>query len=253
MKNLPSAPAQPVKNETASALSAKASNILRKFPGKNFLEDDKISDDAVIDAEQDKARYQSLTKSIRTKSILATVLSALIIFGGPVMKPSYHYLAMLPRESDKPLTPNEVMPLVPLSMPNMTHEAVLSWATTTITEIMTVGFGDFDKQIMAQRTRFTSLGWKSFLIAMRDGGMRDQFKKQQLILTSVPADTPVVVAEGPDEENTYQWQIEMPIIMTFATNNEVTKRQRSIIKLTIVRIPGKENIRGIAIKAWNLS
>ncbi len=57
------------------------------------------------------------------------------------------------------------MRLIALTMPNMTNQAILSWATNSITEIMTFGFGDYNSHLSDQQVRFTPEGWTSFVNA----------------------------------------------------------------------------------------
>ena len=64
----------------------------------------------------------------------------------------------------------------------------------------------------------------------------DIFKKNQLVLTTVPRDTPVIVEQGENDDHIYEWTVQMPIIMTYATNNNLTRQEKSIITLTIVRL-----------------
>ncbi|MDE2030587.1 MAG: DotI/IcmL/TraM family protein, partial [Alphaproteobacteria bacterium] len=81
---------------------------------------------------------------------LATVLAVILPFAAP----AYIYYARKPN--------NQIMRMVGLDMPNMTDRAVLSWATTSVTEIMTMGFGDMDVRLPRQRWRFTEDGWNAY-------------------------------------------------------------------------------------------
>ncbi|MDD4615547.1 MAG: DotI/IcmL/TraM family protein [Alphaproteobacteria bacterium] len=150
------------------------------------------------------------------------------------------------------MTPDSrVKLLIPLQMPNMTNQAILSWATTAITEVMTMGFGDMDMRLPKQKNRFTEGGWVSYMKTFEKLQIRENFKQRQLVLTTVPSNTPVIVAQGMEKER-YIWVIQMPIVMTYATNNNVMSRARAIVHLTIVRIPTDENPYGVAIKDWIL-
>jgi hypothetical protein len=172
-------------------------------------------------------------------AILGTLLTLFI----PFARPNYLYYAMTPEKTKQPL--------VGLDMPNMTNRAIISWATTSITEVMTMGFGDMDTKVLKQRPRFTAKGWDVYMKTFKTMKIRETFKQSQLVLTTVPTNTPVIVEQGVNfEENVYQWVVQMPVIMTYATNNNVTRKQRSIITLTIVRIPAEENYSGIAIRNW---
>lgn len=148
---------------------------------------------------------------------------------------------------------SKVMPLVGLDVPNMTNRAILSWATTSITEVMTMGFGDIDVRLPKQRPRFTKKGWDAYIKVFLLQKIGETFKQYQLVLTTVPSNTPVIVNQGVNREATYQWTVQMPVIMTYSTNNNVTRKQRSTVTLTIVRVPAEENSFGIAIQSWEVN
>jgi intracellular multiplication protein IcmL len=173
-----------------------------------------------------------------------TGLCGLLLITLVVTQPIYYYLAQNP-EGDR-------LQMVGLDVPNMTSRAVLSWSTTSITEIMTMGFGDMNVRLPQQRNRFTASGWKAFNKAFTQQKIGETFKQSQLVLTTVPSNTPVIVWQGINEDNVYQWVVQMPVIMTYATNNNVMRRERALAVLFIVRVPTEDSSAGIAIKNWEL-
>ena len=215
--------------------------IFREILSRLFAQDVTI-DSLVIDEADAAKRHRRLLSLVWTQSIAITVMTALMIFSAPLIRPYYVYKTVSQE--------GERGDLNPLFAPNLTNSAVLSWAATSITEIMTIGFGDFDEQLMKQRNRFTRDGWISFLIAIVEQKIRDAFKEKQLVLTTVPTDAPVIIAQGNDKKNGYKWIVEMPVVMTYVTNNNVTRKDKAIIRLTIVRVPGKESIQGMGIDKW---
>jgi hypothetical protein len=222
----------------------------KRGPTPSFFRSLFETDDGVRDNISDEMdtvrRHQRLIGLIGWQGIATLVLTVLLLTAQPILRPYYKYRTLSPQ--------NEQAALVPLDKPNMTERAMLSWAINSITEVMTLGFGDFDKQIMKQRHRFTSEGWDSFLKAMAKEDVREAFKSRQLVLTTVPSDVPVMVAQGIDYagDGEYKWEIEMPIIMTYITNNNVKRQSKAVIRLTVVRVPGRDSIRGVAIKTWKI-
>ena len=197
---------------------------------------------AAADVEAFLARFDRLRKRVvmQTWAIagLAVVLAGVLPFARPV----FFYYAINPEK--------KVMLLTGLDRANMTNKAVLSWATISITELMTMGFGDIDKRVAKQRSRFTDSGWEAYNKAFVEMKIGEKFKENQLVLTTVPSDTPVILGQGPNRDKTYQWNVEMPIIMTYATNNNKMERKAGIVNLAIVRVPIEQNSAGIAIQNW---
>jgi len=197
-----------------------------------------------IDERSAIARFARLKKLVTMQTWAIGILTLILALALPFAAPVYLYYAVKP---DK-----KMMQLAGLPMPNMTNRAVLSWATTSITEIMTFGFGDIDTKVLQQKWRFTSEGWDSYLQAFIRKGIDKTFKQNQLVLTTAPSNTPVITAQGVGPDKAYVWVVQMPVIMTYATNNNVTSRKNGIVTLTITRVPIEQSPAGIAIKTWDL-
>jgi len=190
------------------------------------------------------ARFTRLKKFVMFETWVIGVLGLLIFLVLPFAHPIDLFYAMNPS--------NQVMQMVGLDMPNMTNRAILSWSTTSITEVMTMGFGDMDIKLPKQKWRFTPKGWNAYSKAFVLQRIGETFRQSQLVLTTVPSNTPVVVAQGVNAEDTYEWVVQMPIVMTYATNNNVTKQQRGLVTLTIVRVPVEQSPSGVAIANWTI-
>ena len=189
------------------------------------------------------AAFEKIQKRIKLQTwIIAGLVGALCITL-PFAQPVYLFYAMNPQK--------QVLRMVGLDMANMTNRAVLAWATTSITEIMTMGFGDIDVRLPQQKIRFTPEGWKSYSKAFVELEIGETFKQHQLVLTTAPSNTPVIVGQGVNADNVYEWMVQMPVVMTYATNNNVTSKKNSIITLEIVRVPSERQSAGIAIQSWH--
>jgi len=239
---------------------------------KAFWSDPPSDETAILNVQEERQRLKGAVQKVRKRARLILGLVILNVVLAPVLRPTYRYIAVVSEREERSLAllssqtaaaasqahEKKTRPLIALFEPNQTDLSVLSWAATGITEIMTLGFGDIDQRIMAQKNRFTEDGWKSFLKALRAQKVREGFKMGQLVLTTVPTDMPVIVSKGPEVESEYdgedmggyQWIVEMPVIMTYSTNNNVSSAQRGVIRLTIVKVSQKKNKAGIGIKSW---
>lgn len=251
---LPSAPLPPAgEKKKARAEKAVRPPLADKFRGPkeaflNFWKDDAPQIDRVADEARALAQYRALLRRVTAQAFVIMGLLIAVIVLMPVLKPIYLYETLSSDKKSQNL--NQI--LIPLDMPNLTDQAILSWAATSITEVMTFGFGDFDQRMLSQRPLFTSEGWDAFTKAIREQNMRANFKQSQLVLTSIPANAPVIIGKGVDEKGLYKWLIEMPLVMTYTTNNNVTTQQRGIAQLTVTRVPSSENVSGVGIKGWKI-
>lgn len=214
----------------------------------SFFMDDPVGEETSNNPAQDRKRYAKAVQQVQKQAYIIAGLVLLNILLAPVLRPTFINVAVTPEKAKRPM--------IGLSEPNQTDQTILSWAATSITEIMTFGFGDLDQRILMQKGRFTDSGWDSFLEEIKREKIREGFKMRQLVLTTVPTDSPVIVSKGaaPDDENSgdgdYRWIVEMPVVMTYLTNNNVSTAKRGIVRLTIVRVPSKKSVTGIGIKAW---
>jgi len=188
-------------------------------------------------------KNQRLLNTLTLQAIVLGVVATALIIAMPFYQTRYQYFAMTPE--------GNVTGLTPLFMPNMTDSTIEAWAANSATEILTIGFGDFDTRIMAQKHRFTAQGWEDFVRAFLDKKIGDTLKKNDLVLTSVPSEDPTIIKQGPNDKNVYEWSVQIPMIMTFATNNNVTKAQKTKVWLKIIRVPYDEENNGIAIDEWH--
>ena len=209
-----------------------------------FWSQDPIRFDILADEDAEAVRQDRLIRLIRAETIVICILAFILILGIPFFHPIYQYFALNPEQKR--------LPMLGLTVPNMTNRAVLSWSTTTITEVMTMGFGDYETHLKGQKFRFTSEGWESFATAFDRQKIGESFRKNQLVMTTVPSNTSIILAQGENAKHVYQWNVQMPVIITFATNNNVSRRQNSIIDLTIIRVPSEQNPDGIGIQNWSV-
>jgi hypothetical protein len=238
MSNAGSAASKKLPQKSPQKTTQKSSAV--GGPIRGGSESDIVSNDVAEQAKRDR-----LLKRIHVQAILIIILTGLLILGMPFFRPLYHYSAVDTQHRQKQL--------IALTMPNMTNKAILSWSTTSITEIMTMGFGDYLPHLKQQRSRFTPDGWGSFSEAFDKEKIGDKFQKSQLVLTTAPCNTAVITKQSENERHIYEWTVQMPVVMTYATNNNKTEHQKTVIELTIVRVPSSQSPAGIAIDGWKVA
>lgn len=198
----------------------------------------------ILNDTAELARVARIKTLIIRQNWIIAGLALVFAVALPLTLPAYSYFARTPD--------NRVRQMVGLDMPNMTNRAVLSWVTTSVTEIMTMGFGDMDVKLPKEKVRFTTHGWDIYTDAFVRQKIGETFKQNQLVLTTAPSNVPVITAQGVNPDGAYQWNVQMPVIMTYATNNNVTDQKRALVSLSITRVPISQSPAGIAIQNWDL-
>lgn len=237
MTATPPAVRKPAAAKTPAPLPAKP-----RAASPGFLSPGTGKESIADDATEEKRRKR-MSRILTLQSIVLLVLSGILVMVLPFLQPIYQYAALSPGR--------QATPMAPLLLPNLTNRAIISWSATSVTEIMTIGFGDFQERILKQRQRFTKSGWEAFVHSFLNAKIDEAFKRNQLVLTTVPADTPIIVGQGPNEEGVYEWHVQIPVVMTYATNNNVTRPERGVVEITIARVPYEVSSSGIAIDTWH--
>ncbi len=244
--DLPTSPPEELTTSPSDKLPASPPEELTTLPPAVLaeMEHELIYGSGAVIADEPEAleTFERIKKLALVQAIIISIVTLFLVLEIPFTRPIYYYNAMSP---DKKLSS-----LYGLDTPNMTNRAILAWATTSITEVLTMGFGDMDVRLPDQENKFTKKGWEEFLKLFRKLDAYTTFKQSQLVLTTVPSNTPVIIRQGMNFDKEYQWNVQMPIIMTYATNNNVMQRENRIVTLEIVRVPTYMNPWGIGIKNW---
>ena len=207
--------------------------------GKNLVSKDPLT--AVVTRNEfyrDGYRRLQLIALIEAAAIVALILVVALTVG--VMKGRDRFFATT---SD-----GRLLPMIALDEPNLPTSKVLSWAANAATETMTFGFNDYRKRLQDSSRFFTRGGWQTFNDALSKSNLLDLVQGNQQVVTAVPRTAPVVVQEGL-VNNVYQWQVQLPLNITYQVGNKEDNRPQ-LITLVIVRVSTLETPDGIAIDQW---
>ena len=141
-----------------------------------------------------------------------------------------------------------LIPLVPLSAPNLSRPALLSWVAQASSEVMTFGFHDYKRRLQEASRHFTRTGWESFTKALSRARVIDTVTENRQVVTAAPRGAPVLVSEGVFNGR-YQWTIELPLLVTYQSGNK-TRNDKLLITLVVVRVPSLDSPNGVGIEQW---
>ncbi len=138
--------------------------------------------------------------------------------------------------------------MIGLESPNVNRDALLRWAASAATQIMTFGFHDIDERMSESQRLFTADGWTSFSTALgKSSIMRNMLENQQL-LTAIPASTPLIISEGM-YQGKYSYVVETPLIVTLRAGDKKQVGSQHI-RMIITKMPTSTNPMGIGINTW---
>lgn len=179
----------------------------------------------------------------RIALIQSIVLVGLIFIMFVVVKTNEQQYAYFATTED-----GRLVPMVPLSEPNLSTPALTSWAAQAATEVMTFGFHDYKKRLQESSRNFTRRGWASFTSALDKSRVLETVQSYQQVVTATPTSAPVIVQEG-IVNGRYQWVLEVPLSVTYQAGSQ--RRSDNLrVNLVVVRVPKLESPNGVGIEQW---
>ena len=217
-------------------------------------EDGVVSQDGVEETEQDvsglgtvvvrnefyRDGYRSLLKMTLLQSLAVLALIGAMYYVIKVNQPENYYFATT--------EDGRLIPMVPLSQPNLSAPSLISWTAQATTEVMTFGFNDYRRRLQESSRNFTKRGWESFTQALQRSRIIEMVEVNQQIITAAPKGAPVLESEGL-VAGRYQWVVQIPLVLTYMSGAKTSNTQL-LVTVVIVRVPRLESPNGIGIEQW---
>ena len=184
--------------------------------------------------------YRSLLKMTFIQSLVILGLIGAMYYVINVNRPQNYYFATT--------EDGRLIPMVPLSQPNLSTPSLMSWTAQATTEVMTFGFNDYRRRLQESSRNFTKRGWESFTQALQRSRMIEMVDVNQQIVTAAPKGAPVLESEGL-VAGRYQWVVQIPLILTYMSGSK-TYNKSLLVTVVIVRVPRLESPNGVGIEQW---
>ncbi|MFP4098675.1 MAG: type IVB secretion system apparatus protein IcmL/DotI [Alphaproteobacteria bacterium] len=184
--------------------------------------------------------YRSLLKMALVQSVIILALVGAMYYVIKVNRPVNFYFATT--------EDGRLVPMVPLSQPNLSTPALMSWVAQATTEVMTFGFNDYRRRLQESSRNFTKRGWESFTQALQRSRIIEMVEVNQQIITAAPRGAPILQSEGL-VAGRYQWVVEIPLILTYRSGAKVSNTGL-LVTVIIVRVPRLESSNGVGIEQW---
>ena len=183
----------------------------------------------------------------RTMLRVVLILSAIIVLQTGAM----YYVIRTHQPENRYFATTEdgrLMPMVPLTEPNLSPPALMSWVAQAASETLTFGFNDYRRRLQESSRNFTRRGWQSFTDALQRSKIIDLVEQNEQVISAVPKGAPILMQEGINAGR-YQWTVQMPIILTYQSAAK-TRSDSLLLTLVIVRVPRLESPNGVGIEQW---
>lgn len=138
-------------------------------------------------------------------------------------------------------------PMIPLDRPVLSQQGLLTWASNTITEAMSLDFLEWRKKLEDLRPNFSSGAYTSFLSSLQSSGILDLIRDKRLSASAVTTQAPVIIASGMVEGKA-TWRIEFPLLVSYESSIGVENTQHLIATVLVSRASTVKTPRGVVIE-----
>jgi intracellular multiplication protein IcmL len=194
----------------------------------------------VIRNEFYKDGYRSILKLAVFQSLIILSLIGAMFFVIHIHQPENRYFATT--------EDGRLIPMVPLSEPNLSTPALMSWVAQSTTEVMTFGFNDFKRRLQEASRNFTKAGWESFTTALQRSRIIEMVEENQQVVTAAPQGAPILQQEGV-VQGRYQWVVQVPIAVTYQSGAQ-SRSDFYMVTVVVVRVSRLESPNGVGIEQW---
>lgn len=241
-------PPNPAAQQAEKAKLRKGKPVVKKVPvqkkgGKQAPEKQESQgglEKVVVRNEFYRDGYRSLLSIAVMEALIIVGLIGIMFFVVKIHQPENRYFATT--------EDGRLIPMLPLSEPNLSEPALMSWAAQAATEVMTFGFHDYRRRLQESSRNFTPQGWESFTAALENSRYIETIEANRQVLTAAPLGAPILQAAGL-VDGRYQWVIEIPMIFSFEAGSK-SRNDRMVVTLVVVRVPRLESASGIGISQW---
>ena len=136
------------------------------------------------------------------------------------------------------------MQLTPHDTPSLRPDTLITWGSKAAVAAYTFDFVNYKKQINDTRSYFTATGWADYQASI--GGLIGTITANQLFVNGVVSGPPVISNQGELLPGQYAWRIQIPFLVTYQSSEKTVKTHYTMV-ITIIRVPTRENPRGVGI------
>lgn len=138
-------------------------------------------------------------------------------------------------------------PMIPLDRPVLSQQGLLTWASNTITEAMSLDFLEWRKKLEDLRPNFSSGAYTSFLSSLQSSGILDLIRDKRLSASAITTQAPVIIASGMVSGKA-TWRIEFPLLVSYESSIGVENTQHLLATVLVSRASTAKTPRGVVIE-----
>jgi len=138
--------------------------------------------------------------------------------------------------------------IVPVSQPNMNDDETIAWTVDAVVAAYSYDYINFRGQLQNAQKYFTPYGWTKYMDGLTNSGNLAALQANKWVQKVEVVDKPVILSKGLLHSGAYAWQIQMPLLVTYATPPYDAKSSYPlIIKVVVQRQSILQSYKGLGI------
>ncbi|MDO8953900.1 MAG: type IVB secretion system apparatus protein IcmL/DotI [Gammaproteobacteria bacterium] len=170
-----------------------------------------------------KDNFRRMVWVLLISLVLNLILACSVIFFSHQTPRTYYFATT----SD-----GRLIPVQPLSNPNMSDVAVTNWVSNNLPQIYALDFVHYRTQLQNMQGSFTDFGWQQFMQA--SAGFLGNIVNQQLITSATLTNVPIIVQKGLIN-GVYSWQVQVPLLIATQKGDQQST-QNVIVRMIVQRV-----------------
>jgi intracellular multiplication protein IcmL len=141
-----------------------------------------------------------------------------------------------------------IVPIVPLSRPVMSSNALDNWVTTAVTNSLQISFSTYRSDLESSKQYFTDAGFRAFTSQITESQLLGSILANRYNEFAVMGGAPVLlsVPGAVDKTGAAYWIWQVPVSVTLESADAKFTAGHTVT-VTVVRVPQTDNPSGLGI------
>ncbi len=237
-------------NQLRAYSSTRIGKIIKKIDKVKAHAEDKLSDSVAVGFNKQIIRMEFYRDNFR-KMVNIALVNSVIIVAILIAILVYMFKSAPENRYFATTVDGRIMQLIPLDQPSMTSSELYSWVVQAVSDTLTFGYHDYQRRLQENTKYFTIDGWETFTNMIQNMQLIDMVGRNKLLVKAYPMSAPELQQEEVFNGR-YRWVLIINFNMEFTGRGSGGGDRNLRLRLTIERVPVLENVKGIAIKRWEV-
>ncbi len=228
----------------------RTNKIIKKIDGVKAKAEEKLAEGTAVGFNKQVVRMEFYRDNFR-KMVNIALFNSVVMVAIIIAMLVYMFKTVPENRYFATTVDGRIMQLIPLDQPSMMRSELYAWVIQAVSDTLTFGYHDYQRRLQESTKYFTIDGWETFTTMVQNMQLLDMVGRRKLLVKAYPMSAPELQQEGVFNGR-YRWVMVINFKMEMSGRGSGGGTQNLRLRLTVERVPVLENIKGIAIKRWEV-